>query len=182
MLLGTFEETMASTGQVLIPEQFRTDLAASILVCGFDRCLNLLTPASWHSLVQRIGQAVPDRSEQRRLRRVIFASAAEVIPDEAGHIVIPPHLRTFAGLGERVVFAGLYSYVELWSQERWQGVMGALDESASAMKEMFVNTMQEASNEHLIPEHWLRASPPAGAPRPALPQYQVLEQHHGSSG
>jgi MraZ protein len=181
MLLGTFEETMTPAGQVPIPARFRTDLAASILVCGLDHCLNLLTPASWHALVQRIGQAVPDHSEQRRLRRVIFASAAEVVPDAAGHIVIPPHLRAFAGLSEQVVFAGLYSYVELWSRERWQGIMGTLDESTGAMVEMFVKTMQEASDELPAP-NWFRAGPPAGVSPPALPQYQAPAPHHESSG
>ena len=49
----------------------------------------------------------------------MLAGASESEPDRLGRIVIPDYLFQFAGLGKRVVIAGVFNRFEVWDEERW---------------------------------------------------------------
>jgi MraZ protein len=40
--------------------------------------------------------------------------------DKQGRIVLPGYLKEFAKIHKRLVFAGLYNRVEIWSDELWE--------------------------------------------------------------
>ncbi len=132
-LLGTFEGTIDAEGWVTLPSQFRFNLAGSVLTRGFDRCLHLLTAASWQSLADGVCSISPGIGAARSLRRLMFAGAAEVTLDTRGRLAIPHDLRMFAELHEQVVFVGLYTYIELWSYERWQPIVESFGQQSSAL-------------------------------------------------
>ena len=54
--------------------------------------------------------------------RHFLAGAAEVEVDKQGRILIPGKLREFAQLTKDVVFVGAAGHIEIWSQERWDGL------------------------------------------------------------
>jgi MraZ protein len=122
LLIGSFEAPLCPSGRVELPRPYRPHLAPAVLAPGFDQCLLLLPLPRWHALVQRLPLQAPDISEARHLRRKICASAVILEPDDQGSISLPADLCRLAGLGQRVVFAGLASHVELWAPDRWQAV------------------------------------------------------------
>ena len=55
----------------------------------------------------------------KTLMRLYVASAQECPLDKLGRLLIPPTLRSYAGLEKDVVWAGMVKVIELWSREGW---------------------------------------------------------------
>ena len=136
MFLGEFEHTIDEKGRVAIPARFRDELREGLVITrGFDRCLQAFPRPIWQALAQRISALSLGNEEARSLRRLIFSGAAELEVDRQGRILIPQNLREYAGLTEQVLIAGMNTYFELWSRERWQNVLEELDGKAPAIAE-----------------------------------------------
>lgn len=134
MFLGEFEHTIDDKGRVAVPARFREELSEGlVLTRGFDRCLQAFTQPAWQDLKRRINELSMGNPEARNLRRLIFSGAAEVEVDRQGRILIPQNLREYASLSEQVIIAGMDTYFELWSRERWQNVLETLDEQGSSI-------------------------------------------------
>ncbi len=134
MFLGEYEHTIDDKGRVAVPARFREEVAEGlVLTRGFDRCLQVFPRPIWQTLAQRISASSLGNEEARNLRRLLFSGAAEVELDRQGRILIPHNLRAYAGLVEPVVIAGLDTYFEIWSRERWQSVLDTLDTSGSVI-------------------------------------------------
>lgn len=136
MFLGEFEHAIDDKGRVAIPARFREDLGEGlVLTRGFERCLQAFPRPVWQTLAQRVSGLSLGNEEARNLRRMLFSNAAEVEVDRQGRILIPQNLREYAGLAEQVVIAGLDTYFELWSRERWAHVLENLDNNGGSIAE-----------------------------------------------
>ena len=76
--------------------------------------------------------------EARQFARFFLAGAATVEVDKQGRILLPAHLREFAGLEKDVVLVGVGSRVEIWSKERYleNNDFDDMDEIAEHMAEL----------------------------------------------
>ncbi len=121
MFLGEFKHTIDDKGRLTIPAKFRGDLAAGlVLTRGFDRNLMVYPAAGWENLAERImARSLTDR-RVREFRRRVFSGATDLAPDRQGRILIPPYLRDFAEIEGSVVVAGMYDYIEIWSETAWR--------------------------------------------------------------
>jgi MraZ protein len=63
--------------------------------------------------------------------RAFAADAREVRPDTQGRIMIPPHLRDYAGLDTEVTVIGAIDRIELWDTATWQATH---DEASSSYR------------------------------------------------
>ena len=118
MLMGEFQHNMDAKGRVTIPARFREDLGDHFYVTkGLDGCLFVLSPAQWDQLLERMA-ALP-LSRARTLQRFFFSRASEAEPDKQGRILIPPHLREYAGLVKDVTVIGAATRAEIWATEKW---------------------------------------------------------------
>lgn len=136
MFLGEFEHTIDDKGRVAIPARFREELAEGlVLTRGFDRCLQAFPRPAWQRLAERVSALSLGNEEARLLRRLLFSGAAEVEVDRQGRILIPQNLREYGALAEQVVITGMDTYFELWSSERWQGVLEKLDSAGNSIAE-----------------------------------------------
>ena len=63
---------------------------------------------------------------------------AEVEPDKQGRILIPEHLRKYAGLEKEITIAGVSSRAEIWDTARWEAnnLLLTPEAIAEAMDEM----------------------------------------------
>jgi MraZ protein len=136
VFLGEFEHTIDDKGRVAIPARFREELAEGlVLTRGFDRCLQAFPRPAWQRLAERVSALSLGNEEARLLRRLLFSGAAEVEVDRQGRILIPQNLREYGALAEQVVITGMDTYFELWSSERWQGVLEKLDSAGNSIAE-----------------------------------------------
>ena len=137
MLIGEYQHAIDPKGRVIVPSKFREDLGELFYVTkGLDGCLFVLSPVEWDKLQEKV-MAMPI-SKARGLQRFFFSGAAEVEPDKQGRILLPQHLREYAGLTKDVAFVGASRRAELWDAARWRAFNAELteDKIAEAMDEL----------------------------------------------
>lgn len=123
MFLGEYLHTIDDKGRLTIPAKFRGELAAGLVVTkGIDRCLVIYPMDGWQTYKERIASLPFTDQDARDLRRLVFASAADAVPDGQGRINIPQQLRDYAALDTQVVVAGCDSYIEVWNPQAWDQV------------------------------------------------------------
>jgi MraZ protein len=124
LFVGEFPSPVDARGRVTIPRPFRRKMTDTrlIMTIGHDRTIEVHTPAEWDEHIRHLVENAPDEMETRRsyLPRLLFSQAWEVEPDSQGRIVLPRHLREYAGLTDEVVATGMGCYFELWEPKRCQ--------------------------------------------------------------
>ncbi len=127
MLLGTWYTPLDNSGRFTIPTPLRPLLQPGIIVTrGFDRCLQLCPEPFWRGLAQRVNNLTLSGDDERWVRRLLFAEAMIVRPDDQGTITLSEALRGYAGIDRQVVLIGMDQYLEVWSPERWQECQATL--------------------------------------------------------
>jgi MraZ protein len=75
------------------------------------------------------------QSDTRGFNRFMLAGAAEINVDSVGRILIPVHLKEFAGISNNVVFAGVHNRVEIWNEKTWEDYKTTVLKNADQMAE-----------------------------------------------
>jgi MraZ protein len=136
MFISSFLHNIDKKGRVFIPAKLREDLGehfyVSISIDG-QQCLNILTEESWRELQERI-DALP-MLQKKEVRRTIGPMTIDAECDAQGRVLLPPHLREYAGLTDSAYIVGTYDSAEIWSKENWESRKNTLtpDNIASRM-------------------------------------------------
>jgi len=123
---GRYEYSLDPKGRLNIPAKFREIIVHDynselVITTSIDGCLDCFPLAEWVKVEEKIN-ALPTSLEIKRFRRLYISGAVECSLDKQGRILLPPSLRSWAGLDREVnnvVIAGQINRLELWSQERW---------------------------------------------------------------
>jgi len=136
VFLGRYDHTIDTKGRLALPARYRDDLASGVVVTrGFDACLLVYPMVQWAPLAERVAGLSISDPDVRALRRLLFADAADLDLDKQGRILIPAGLRDYAGLDRDAVVAGMHSFIEIWSPERWSVERSTLDRDGPAVAE-----------------------------------------------
>lgn len=138
MFRGIFQNSIDSKGRTSIPARFReiftenfgderfiitNSIPVSLGDDGFCRGLTVYPYNEWLAIEERIDKGAGLTSTQlNSLKRLILAPAVECVADRQGRILLPPNLRSYAGLDRDIVFVGLRKKVEIWDLEAWNKV------------------------------------------------------------
>lgn len=137
MFTGECEHSIDAKGRIIIPAKYREELGEQFTVTpGLDGCLFVYPDPEWAAFVEKL-KGLPGTREGRRLQRYFLAGAAAVAMDKQGRVLIPQKLREAAGLTKDIVFVGVITKLEIWSQENWEAnnIYGDMDEIAERMSE-----------------------------------------------
>ncbi len=112
--------TLDGKGRVTVPARWRDVLMATVngqlvIAKNTDGCLAAYPPNVWEQIESTV-LSLPTANDA--WRRFLIGSATEVEIDSASRLLIPPELRDWAGLHEKVKFMGVGSYFELWDTAR----------------------------------------------------------------
>ena len=68
-----------------------------------------------------------------RLKRIYVAPASECDIDKHGRLLLPPVLRSYAGLDKDIVWAGMVNTLEIWAKDAWNARMAESREDPEAL-------------------------------------------------
>jgi MraZ protein len=136
MFLGEYQHTVDAKNRISIPAKFRKELGSAVVVTrGLDHCLYLYGRKRWEEEARTYAADAQGNAARRGLARLFLAGSAEVEVDKAGRVLIPEHLKAFAGIGEKAVVAGVADRVEIWEEGAWQQYTAAIERDADAFAE-----------------------------------------------
>lgn len=122
MFFGTFHHAIDAKGRTSLPSRFRDALAAAgeprIVLMQYPhwKALLALPQSVWGELVKKVMQASPlDARWQRNVLKFV-SSAHEVDLDVHGRVLVPPALRSWAGLEKDVVWVGMGPVIHLYDK------------------------------------------------------------------
>ncbi len=112
--------TLDGKGRLGVPTRWREVLMATVqgqmvVAKNPDGCLSLYPLPVWENFENSVLSLA---TENDAWRRFFIGSATEVELDGAARVLIPPELREWAGLVEKVKFMGVGSHFELWDSAR----------------------------------------------------------------
>lgn len=136
MFIGEYEASIDDKGRVAVPTKFRTTLKGRAVVTrGLDQSLFLYPQAEWKVMAEKLASLPISTANTRAFSRLMLAGAMECDIDKQGRIILPGYLKEFAGVAKRVVFAGLYNRIEIWSEERWKTYKSETEKESTAIAE-----------------------------------------------
>ncbi len=130
MFRGRFEHTIDSKGRISIPAKFREVLLGKsddrIVITNFvvdeTRCLDVYPIDEWVQLEEEIRKKPKFDRRMVMLQNYYLAGACECAVDKQGRILIPPLLRSYAGLNRDVVLVSALEKFRVWDGEVWKKV------------------------------------------------------------
>lgn len=102
-------------GRIVITVNPEADLA--------ERCLLVYPETEWLQILPKV-QALPTFNKAtRRIQRLMIGYATPLELDGNGRVLLPPTLRSYAGLDKKLMLVGQGNKLELWSEERWESLL-----------------------------------------------------------
>ena len=118
MLLGNNFHSIDDKGRIAIPAQHRKNLGESVYAaCGVSESVAIYSEEQWEKWSAKLMQLGTDDED---IRLFFFSSAAYLNFDKQGRILLPAHLREYAGLSEVAVVAGAGDKLLILNTENWK--------------------------------------------------------------
>ena len=144
MFIGQYSHNTDAKGRVIMPSRFRKQLGDSFFVTkGYEGCLTVYSAEEWEKFSARLMSMPEHNKEVRNLIRIIASGAINCETDKQGRILLPTHLRTYAGIEKEVIVVGALSHIEIWDAARWDAYNNGenamtLEEAAEKLSAMSV--------------------------------------------
>jgi len=136
MLIGEYVHTVDDKKRTSLPSKFRKEVGKKVVLTrGLDNCLFLYPLKEWEKITEKLGNLGIGQADMRGFNRFLLAGAVEIDVDSAGRILIPDFLHSFACLKSKVVFAGVYSRIEIWNDKKWAEYKQKIEKQADVLAE-----------------------------------------------
>ncbi len=140
MFIGEYLHTLDPKNRISLPAKFRKGLGRTVVMTrGLDHCLSVYPKKEWEKEASARAVYADGTTAVRGLARLFLAGAMEMEVDAAGRVLIPDHLKSFAGLKSKTVIAGIASRVEMWEEEAWKKYTADIERDANAFAEKVGN-------------------------------------------
>ena len=136
MFIGEFQATIDEKGRISIPVKFRSQLKSKVVVTrGLDNSLFLYTLDEWKKLAEKLASLPISTANTRAFSRLMLAGAMDCDVDKQGRIILPGYLKEFAKINKKLIFAGLYNRIEIWSDTLWATYKAQTEKESNAIAE-----------------------------------------------
>jgi MraZ protein len=120
MFIGEYNGTIDDKARISIPAKFRSSLKNKVVVTrGLDNSLVLYALDEWKKLAEKLASLPISTANTRAFSRLMLAGAMDCDIDKQGRIILPGYLKEFAKISKKLVYAGMYNRIEIWSEELW---------------------------------------------------------------
>jgi MraZ protein len=118
--------------RVAIPKNWRlasdTDATRFFLIPGPQHTIQLLTSEHFQRLMIRArAVAISDPEESNRIS-FLASQAQEIIPDKHGRFAINPLLFQYAGLKDKAVMIGAFTFGRIMTPETWEKIKPPMED------------------------------------------------------
>ena len=124
MFDGEFKRHLDAKGRIMIPAEYREEIEGDHIhvILGFEQNLMLLLPAQYEQIRDYVASLNLLDPNARRMRRMFIAKAKELSIDGNNRVRVPADLLELTGFenSSSVILAGNGSYIELWTEQKWQ--------------------------------------------------------------
>ena len=136
MFIGEYQATIDEKGRVSIPVKFRSTLKSKIVVTrGLDNSLFMYSMEEWKKLATKLASLPISTANTSAFSRLMLAGAMDCDIDKQGRIILPGYLKDFAKITKKVIVAGLYNRIEIWSEELWEAYKKQTEQQSNAIAE-----------------------------------------------
>ncbi|MGE5625173.1 MAG: division/cell wall cluster transcriptional repressor MraZ [Bacillota bacterium] len=124
MFRGISNLTLDAKGRLAVPARYRDRIQEAcqgrlVVTIDRDHCLLIYPLPEWEALEERLVRLPSLNKQARDLQRLLLGHATEADLDGHARLLLPPELRSYAGLERDVVLLGLGRKFELWQQAHW---------------------------------------------------------------
>lgn len=117
------EHALDAKGRLNFPSRYRDVLrhfdSELLMVTAWGRHLRAYPVSEWELIENKIWGDGKEQTGLGPFARLIISSVTECSLDKQGRILLPPPLRSEAGLKKEVVLTGMLDWVEIWDKEAW---------------------------------------------------------------
>lgn len=118
--VGEYLHNLDQKGRLALPAKFREAIGSRFIISrGLDRCLYVYPQDEWAKVLEKVESLPMSQKESRAFARYFLSGASEGETDRQGRVVIPAHLREYAGLTKDVYILGVGTRLEIWDKEAW---------------------------------------------------------------
>lgn len=136
MFLGEYHHNLDQKGRMAMPAKFRQELGGgAIITRGIDQCLFVFPKREWDEFAKKLMALPLSQSGARAFVRLMLSGAGDVEFDGQGRILVPEHLRSYAGFEKAVVVTGLYNRIEVWDESNWDKYKADKESSSEEIAE-----------------------------------------------
>lgn len=127
---GNFSNHLDTKGRVSLPSDFRKVLKeheeASVVLTNYisdgARCLEGFALSSWKEFEENLRAKSRFSAKIQKLENFYISRAAECNIDASGRILLPRHLRLYAGIDKEVTFTSSIHGFRIWDTRAWDVV------------------------------------------------------------
>lgn len=140
MFIGEYYYNLDNKNRLAMPSKFRSHFKdGAIITRGLDNCLFVYTKKEWNKLVEKLANLPISQAKSRAFSRLMLAGAMDVNLDKQGRVIMPDYLKQFAGLGKKLVIAGLYNRLEIWDEKMWSKYQRTSEKDSNEIAEGLVD-------------------------------------------
>jgi MraZ protein len=114
-----------------MPSRYRDELVVRcagqliVTIDAVDPCLCVYPLPEWELIEAKLRDLPSLREETRRLQRLLIGNAVDIELDASGRFLVPPRLRTHAGLDKHAMLVGQLNKFQLWNEDAWNALADA---------------------------------------------------------
>ena len=147
MFRGRTDQTIDPKSRIILPVKFREILLKkydnTLILTNFDNCLIVYPTEEWIDFEDKIRKLPSGDRKVRTFKRFIISGATECTVDKQGRVLIPPSLKSYAGLERDIVITGQIYHFEIWNKERfYQSIQEGQDFEGSEEISDIINELE----------------------------------------
>lgn len=127
---GEFAHSVDEKGRLAVPAKFRGRFKEGAVVTRWiGECLAIFPADEWESINAEIRKRPRTDPLRQHFVHFLVSGAHEAELDAQGRLVVPAHLREYAGLSGDAVVVGASSNLEVWEPGRWRARLAQVQPS-----------------------------------------------------